>query len=86
MQSCPKIGDRVKYKGGLAVGPCIGIIEKVYPSEKWEDDGEYDIRPTGRYMLEKNWHVRMKVEKIPEKWCYGQDGVFSPEVCELQKI
>lgn len=85
MKTCPKVGSRVKFKGNLVVGPCAGVVEKIYPQEEWEDDDGIDVRPTGRMMPEKNWHVRMKVDAIPAKWCYDERGVFAPEVCELTR-
>lgn len=86
MKACPKVGDRVKFKGNIVVGPCTGVVERIFKQEEWEDDDDgIDIRPTGRMMPEKNWHVAVKVDAIPEKWCYDERGVFAPEVCDLVK-
>jgi hypothetical protein len=83
MTKAPKIGDRVHYKGGLAVGPCAGIVTQIYPAYRWDDELE---KETWDLLPEREWSVALTVDSIPDKWCYGPDGKFAPEVSKLARI
>jgi hypothetical protein len=83
MQRAPKVGERVRYSGGLVVGPCTGVVYKIYPAYRWDDDLEvatWDLLP------ESEWSVGVTVDQIPDKWPYGSDGRFAPEVSDLGPI
>lgn len=94
MKRCPKIGDRVRYKGGLVVGPCTGVVTAIYEKDTWSDDVDWDdpdvepgvnTFPTG-IASEEHWSVAMKCDTRPSPWCYGDDLVFAPEVKRLSPI
>ena len=99
MNKCPKIGDRVRYVGGLVVGPCTGVVTHIYKNIAYDQDilddamdsdedewfaalrrAERGLRP------ESEWQVTLKVDQKPEKWCYGKDDRFAPEVKDLRKL
>lgn len=79
MTKLPKIGDKVKYSGGLVVGPCEGVVTRIYPAYRWDDDLE---RETWDLLPESEWSVELQVISLPSKWCYSGDR-FAPEVSRL---
>ncbi len=97
MNRAPKVGDRVRYVGGVVTGPCVGTVEAIYKKELWPDDFYDDPdavagvthKPTG-LAPEKDWHVRMRVDELPERWPYGgasgTDNIFAPAVASLRKV
>jgi hypothetical protein len=87
MNRCPKIGDRVRYKGGLVVGPCTGTVLRIYERDTWAEDIDWDapdvipgetIHPIG-LAPERDWQIAMKCDERPSPWCYGDDLVFAPQ-------
>lgn len=82
MRCCPKIGDRVKYDGRGANGPCSGTVTAIYPTYEYD---EINDRPTNRARPEIEWHVGMKPDVLPEKWCYPGRDTFAPCVAMLTK-
>lgn len=94
MRRAPAIGDRVRYKGGLVVGPCTWIVLHVYERDQWADDIDWDdpdlepginVFPIG-IAPESEWSVRFKCDSRPEPWCYGDDLIFAPQVADLMPI
>jgi hypothetical protein len=99
MNKCPKIGDRVRYIGGLVVGPCTGTITAIYKKDDYDPDllddaMEFDddetyfaaLRRARRGIAaESEWQVGLKVDVKPAKWCYGKSESFAPEVKDLRK-
>lgn len=81
MRRCPKLGDRVRYLGGSVVGPCVGTVVAIYPA--FEGDA-FDGRPTGKTLPEAEWHVGVRVDAVPERWCYGDSERFAPAVASLR--
>jgi hypothetical protein len=89
MNKAPKVGSRVKYKGSLVVGPCVGTVLHVYPQNRYAPDTDWEDDSIPRIIglePESKWHVRLKVDSIPTPWAYDQDGVFAPEVSKLTPV
>ena len=82
MDRVPPIGSRVRYAGSLVVGPCVGVVVAVYPSDEWNDALD---KPTGRFLPEREWHVAMRPDKRPALWCYGNNDTFAPQVSKLRR-
>lgn len=99
MRKCPRVGERVRFVGNLVVGPCTGVVEKIYQTvaydeaqldaaQELDEDREYyaALRRAERGLKpESEWHVSLKVDVKPEKWCYGDYDKFAPEVKELAR-
>lgn len=86
MTKAPKVGTRVRFKGGLSVGPCTGTVTRIYPAYRWDEDLE---KETWDPLPENKWSVEMQVDEIPEKWPYAYGpcgGKFAPEVSEIVRI
>lgn len=91
MDKAPAIGTRVRYKGGLAVGPCSGVVHAIYPKEIYPDDFDWENEegvpaPIGM-APERDWHVGMTVDlPLPEPFAYGHNGGrrFAPPVSDLE--
>ena len=79
MNSCPKIGTRVKYRGSNNVGACVGIVTGAYPTYYWPIEAHRE----GNLLPEREWHVSMKPDVLPEPWCYVGQTKFSPCVKDL---
>ena len=90
MNKCPKVGDKVSYPGGLVVGPCTGTVTAIYVSHysdylEDEDCDEEIYRKRRGPMPEREWHVAVKVDRVPEKWCYTGSDTFAPEVKTMKR-
>lgn len=86
MIRAPKIGERVAYVGGLTVTACTGVVTAIYPTYYYDEDDNGDaIRETGT-RPEREWHVAVKVDAIPDKWPYTGRDQFAPDVARLRKI
>lgn len=85
MKRAPKIGARVRYRGGPVVGPCVGVVERIYVQTAWDEDrsDEWNARNAPR-LPESQWRVRVKPDAIPAKWCYSGQDAFAPSVAELE--
>lgn len=83
MNKCPKIGDRVKLKPDHRFGPLTGTVMAIYPTNNDVFDEEGDFVRRGPPRPEREWHVGLKVDAIPECWSYPGTDRFAPEVCEL---
>lgn len=81
MNKCPKIGDRVRYKGANHVGPCEGVVTAIYPTFEWDEETELE----GARKPEREWHVGMKPDVKPDPWVYVNSDTFAPSVAELRK-
>lgn len=87
MRKCPKIGDRVRYKGSLAVGPCVGAVTKIYIQYTWDNDKSDSWNALhGAPLAEFEWHVAMRPDVLPERWAYKGNDTFAPQVADLAKI
>jgi hypothetical protein len=99
VNKCPKIGTRVRYIGGLVVGPCTGTVTAIYETIDYDqdilDDHTEDddagwfaaLRRANRGLRpQSEWHVGLKVDAKPEKWCYGESDSFAPEVKDLRRL
>jgi hypothetical protein len=85
MNRCPKIGDRVKYPGGLVVGQCVGVVTKIYVKHEWDEDQSDRWNALyGKPLPEREWHVAMRPDVIPVKWAYTGSVVFAPTVDDLE--
>jgi len=85
MNKCPKVGDRVKYPGGLVVGPCVGIVTKIYVRHEWDEDKSDRWNALyGKALHERDWHIAFKPDTIPEKWAYKGNDCFCPLVSEVE--
>lgn len=67
------------------VGPCVGVVEKVYTTHVWDDDksDEWNARHAP-LKPEPEWKVRMKPDVLPSKWCYSGSDAFAPAVAEVE--
>jgi hypothetical protein len=83
MNRCPKIGDRVRYKGGLTTGPCEGVVRAIYESEEWDKEAD---RPMGKLAPESEWAVGVEVDPLPAKWCYPKTNRFAPSVKDVEIV
>lgn len=85
MMKCPKLGDRVLYKGGPMVGRCVGIVTAIYPSTEW-DENKSDAWNAlyGKPLPESLWRVAMKPDELPKKWSYPDNDKFAPKVADLK--
>jgi hypothetical protein len=85
VKRAPKVGTRVRYPGGLVVGPCVGIVEKVYVTHAFDEDrsDEWNARNSPP-LPEPDWKVRMKPDVLPAKWCYSGCDAFAPSVADLE--
>jgi hypothetical protein len=81
VNKCPKIGDRVAYRGSGSVGPCVGVVTAIYKTYEWDSERERDgpVRP------ESEWHVGMKPDTLPDVWCYTSSDRFAPCVATLKR-
>lgn len=85
MKRAPKVGDRVKYAGGLVVGPCVGVVEHVYINYTFDEDRSDEWNAlNGKPLPEKEWAIRMKPDVLPAKWCYSGSDAFAPRVAEVE--
>lgn len=82
MNKAPAIGSRVRFVGSLVNGPCIGVVLKHYPQDRYDDYGE--IIP-GKVAPEREWSIAMKPDALPEKWAYPGCDTFAPRVCDLRR-
>ena len=85
MRKAPKVGQRVKFNGSSVVGPCVGVVEKVYVHHTFNEDmsDEWNAR-NGKPLPESEWHVRMRPDTLPERWCYTGNDVFAPSVSDVE--
>ena len=79
MRRAPRIGDRVRFTGSLAVGPCEGTVERIYPQHAWDEDRQRE----GQLLPESEWHVRVRPDTLPELWPYVNTEVFAADVRRL---
>jgi len=87
MKRAPKVGQRVKFNGSVVVGPCVGVVEKVYVHHTFNEDmsDEWNAR-NGKPLPESEWHVRMRPDTLPERWCYTGNDVFAPSVSDVEPV
>lgn len=83
MRRCPKVGDRVRYPGSIVVGACEGTVVAIYP--QFEPDA-FEGRPTGKLLPEAQWHVGVRVDRVPVPWCYDDSDRFAPAVAVLRPV
>lgn len=83
MRKAPKIGTRVQVKRGHRYYPCVGTVMAIYPTYEYDDEND---RPTNRLEPEREWHVGVKVDSIPQGWGYGERDRFAPPVSEIEQI
>ncbi len=81
MNKCPKIGSRVSYPGRPGLGACVGIVTAIYKTYIWDDELEREgpLRP------EREWHVGMRPDVLPDPWGYVGVDTFAPQVAKLTK-
>jgi hypothetical protein len=85
MKKAPKPGNRVRFPGNLAIGPCEATVISVYPVEEWSGDID-DPRPTGRMKPESEWSVAIQPDVLPALWPYSGTNRFAAEVSTLSPI
>jgi hypothetical protein len=90
MNQCPTLGARVRYPGGTVVGPCTGTVVAIYEEYRYAevDDNASDeeLRRARRELLpERQWQVSVKVDAIPQMWCYTGTDRFAPQVSTLTR-
>lgn len=69
-----KVGQRVRFRGNVSVGPCAGVIEKFYAESPPEQYGGGLALPAA---------ALVRVDAIPTPWPYEQDGRFAPALHDL---
>lgn len=85
MKKAPKVGQRVRFKGSVVVGPCVGVIEKIYVRHTFNEEMSDEWNAlNGVPLPESEWHVRMKPDLLPELWCYAGNDCFAPPVSDLE--
>ena len=82
MTRCPKIGTRVQVEPGLTHSGFIGTATKLYPQYRYDDIGD---RPTDELLPESEWHVCVKVDRVPDRWPYPGTDLIAPPVSELRR-
>ena len=89
MDKAPKVGDRDRYAGSVAIGPCTGTVVRVYQEYTYPEDFDWESdenpRPTG-LAPESEWHVAVKVDERPTEWPYGTYDKFAPSVADVELI
>lgn len=84
MRNAPFIGQRVRFAGSSVVGPCSGVIEKVYVKHTFnEDESDAWNARNGKRLPESQWHACMRPDTLPAQWCYQGSDVFAPQVADL---
>lgn len=73
----PAIGDRVAWPGNRVVGPCLGVIENLWPAHQ----------PGTRVALPvSEWYVSIRPDERPALWAYGSAATtFGARVGDLRK-
>ena len=85
MKKAPKVGQRVRFKGNSAIGTCVGVVEKIYVGHTFNEEmSDRWNALNGKPLPEEEWHVKMRPDVLPERWCYVGQDVFAPEVAELE--
>lgn len=82
MNRVPRIGSKVRFGGNSVVGACIGVVLAHYPKDALDADGE--VMP-GTLAPQREWHVSVQVDNLPERWAYPGTSVFAPCVGNLSK-
>ena len=87
MKKAPKVGQRISFKGSSVVGPCSGVVEKVYVHYTFDEDmsDQWNAR-NGKPLPEAQWHVRMRPDDLPQQWCYTGQDVFAPQVSDVELV
>ena len=80
MKTCPKIGDRVRWRESCVYGGGTGTVMAIYESYVYDDIND---RPTFELEPESEWSVSVKVDKLPVPWCYPGRDRFAPQVKQL---
>ena len=87
MKRCPKVGSRVRYPGGPTIGPCVGVVVRIFVKHDFnEDRSDAWNAMNAKALPEDQWHVAMKPDVLPEKWCYTGNDKFAPMVADLTAV
>lgn len=88
MDNLPKIGERVKFAGSSIVGPCTGIVRRIYPSHvpaPGQDEDDENCRYVQGPFDPEHWHVSFEVEgEMPTPFVYTETRCFAPTIAEIQ--
>ena len=79
METIPEIGSRVTYfvESRARKTSCTGVVVKHYPGHSGYDEEEcesYEVPDC----------VAVKVDTLPEWWCYPDTDVFAPSIDEIE--
>jgi len=87
MNKAPKVGQRVRFNGSSVVGPCVGVVDRIYVHHTFDEDrsDEWNAR-NGKPLPESEWHVRMRPDTLPERWCYTGNDAFAPSVSDVEPV
>jgi hypothetical protein len=90
MNRIPKIGERVRYEGSSVVGPCIGIVKRIYPAldpAPGQDESDDDCRYVKAPFDPERWQVAMEVEgDLPSPFVYPNTKQFAPAINEIEPV
>ena len=87
MKRAPNMGERVYYPGNSVIGPCSGTVVRVYPEHAFRDDRSDEWNALhGKLLPESRWHVAVKLDALPERWCYTGIDTFAPSVADIELI
>jgi hypothetical protein len=83
MDTLPAIGSRVLFPGNSVIGRCEGVVERHYPSEVQDEDGN---PIPGHFAPHSAWKVRVGLEQTPARWPYGQGRRMAATVADLTQV
>ena len=83
MTQAPAIGTRVTVRANRIHGVLHGIVTKIYPTYRYDEDLD---RPTNALLPESEWHVCVKVDRVPKRWPYTGTDLIAPNVSDLKEL
>ncbi len=88
MNRLPEIGERVRFRGSSVVGPCVGIVRRIYPSHvpaPGQDEDDENCRYVRGPFDPQHWSVAFEVEgELPTLFVYPDTNTFSPSISEIE--
>lgn len=68
-----KIGQRVRFKGNKVIGPCEGIVIKIWPPDDF-DEPDYPGQ------------ITMRPDVLPQPWPYINYDIFAPWIDQVEAL
>lgn len=82
MKNAPAIGDRVTRSARPNCGAFNGVVIAIYPTYFYDEALDRETHQ----LPERQWHVGVQVDVVPELWPYPGRDRIAPMVADLRLL